>query len=82
MIAALAITVMAYVSTAPEPPPPAPPRPPSADELGLKQIDDPEAETGFFSGWLSGSSDKLDNKSKKNKDRDALNAQSPVQQIK
>lgn len=52
MIAALAILCMAYISTKPVPPPPAPPKPPSAEDLGLKQIEEPDsAETGFF-GWL------------------------------
>jgi hypothetical protein len=69
MIATLALCVMAYVSTIPPPPPPAPPRPPSIEELGLKQIEEPDsAEPGFFSGWLSsasGSAEKVDGKVKK-----------------
>ena len=80
MIAALAILVIAYVSTRPPPPPPLPPLPPSAAALGLKQIEEPEAETGFFSGWLSGSSDKVDAKNRKEKDAMTLPAQS--QQLK
>lgn len=54
MIATLALITMAYMSTKPSPPPPAPPAPPSAEDLGLKQIEEPDsAETGFF-GWLGG----------------------------
>lgn len=55
MIATLALISMAYMSTKPAPPPPAPPAPPSAEDLGLKQIEEPgSAEIGFF-GWLGGS---------------------------
>jgi hypothetical protein len=56
MIAAFAIIAMAYMSSKPAPPPPAPPKPPSAEELGLKQIEEPVdfPESGLF-GWLGGS---------------------------
>lgn len=53
MIAALAVVAMAYMSTKPAPPPSAPPKPLSAEDLGLKQIEEPDsADTGFFGGWL------------------------------
>lgn len=55
MIAALAVVAMAYMSTKPAPPPPAPPKPLSAEDLGLKQIEEPDsADTSFFGGWLGG----------------------------
>lgn len=54
MIATLALITMAYMSTKPSPPPPAPPAPPSAEDLGLKQIEEPDSAEGGFFGWLGG----------------------------
>lgn len=59
MIAMLAIVIMAWIATAPAPAPPPPPQPPSAEQLGLKTIEEPESnDTGFFAGWLSNNADK------------------------
>lgn len=57
MIAFLALCVMAYTSSKPPAKPAAPPRPPSIEELGLKQIEEPDsADIGFFSSLFSSSS--------------------------
>jgi len=59
MIAALAVVVMAFVSLGPTPAPPPPPQPPSAEQLGLKTIEEPDSnDTGFFAGWLSSNAEK------------------------
>lgn len=54
MIATLALIAMAYMSTKPAPPPPAPPKPPTAEDLGLRQIEEPESADSSFFGWLGG----------------------------